>query len=172
MAVATVAAGILPAVAGGIPAARLSTLIPHPATSLSRNDAIEMGSEGRWPAVSGGPPDTFVHFFNPPFRGLEMRVLEFSPGRRKQPAGRRRSPRKGMVPAQTPRLDLPAGRQKSGRYGSQQWLPLRRRARMRPGENLCATRRHARYFNVTRDGDKNLKSTPPRPSPQRGEGEL
>jgi len=79
-----------------------------------------MGSEGRWPAVSGGPPDTFVHFFNPPFRGLEMRVLEFSPGRRKQPAGRRRSPRKGMVPAQTPRLDLPAGRQKSGRYGSQQ----------------------------------------------------
>jgi hypothetical protein len=65
-----------------------------------------------------------------------------------------------------------SGRQKSGRYGSQQWLPLRRRARMRPGENLCATRRHARYFNVTRDGDKNLKSTPPRPSPQRGEGEL
>ena len=58
-----------------------------------------MGSEGRWPAVSGGPPDTFVHFFNPPFRGLEMRVLEFSPGRRKQPAGRRRSPRKGLVPA-------------------------------------------------------------------------
>ena len=38
---------------------------PQKAVRLSRNDSVETGSAGRWPAVLGGPPGTFVPHFLP-----------------------------------------------------------------------------------------------------------
>src|ERR1035437_4597934 len=87
---------------------------------LIQNDSVGMGSEGHWPAVFGGPPNTSSNYFAPHQTGWEIGWNEVFGGPPKTARGPRALPnqlhRSGLLSlaqlgdgARPPRLRLARG---------------------------------------------------------------